>query len=279
MSSNDALLDLNDNPSLDLLTSHNAYFTADENINPYENLNIISSFYDIPSFSSSFQKSKSPIFLNINIQSLPSKFENLKQLIISLCLKNIPIPIIALQENWQIPSPEAVTIPGYKFIFKQRSRGRGGGVGFYLLQSIPHKILNDLSPFAEKSFESISLEITLNNKKTILTNIYRPPIPLPGISPSDSISGFIDNIDKLSSDLSSLNQPTFIFSDSNINLHCTSSNHLTELYFQSIYSNGFLQTILKSTRIHAENHSLIDHISTNISFTNLQTGVIVSDIT
>jgi hypothetical protein len=61
MTANDALLDLNDNPSLDLLASHNAYFTADDNVNPYENLNITSSYYGIPSFSSSFQKSKSPI--------------------------------------------------------------------------------------------------------------------------------------------------------------------------------------------------------------------------
>jgi hypothetical protein len=37
---NNMLLDLNANPELDFLTSHNAYLSADENVNPYENLTI-----------------------------------------------------------------------------------------------------------------------------------------------------------------------------------------------------------------------------------------------
>jgi exonuclease III len=275
---NNMLLDLNANPELDFLLSHNTYLSADENVNPYENLTITSQYHDTSSFLHSFSSNKSPIFLNINIQSLNSKFENLKQLILSFQTKNVLVPVIALQEIWQIPYPELVSIPGYKFIHKQRSKGRGGGVGFFLSQNIHYKILHDLSPFIEKSFESLSIEITLNNKRMVLTNIYRPPIPLPGLSASEHITNFIDNLDNLASELSSLNKPSFILSDTNINLHNTSTNHLTELYSQSLYSNGFIQTILKSTRIQTDSHSLIDHICTNIPFTDLNTGIIVSDL-
>ncbi len=132
---NHELLDLNSNPNLDFLLSHNAYLSADENINPYDNLNINSCYYDVSSFFSTFSNISLPIILNINIQSLYSKLDNLKQLITTFLQNNICIPIIALQEIWQIPYPEAVYIQGYNFIFKQRSDGRGGGVGFYLSQS------------------------------------------------------------------------------------------------------------------------------------------------
>jgi hypothetical protein len=151
-------------------------------------------------------------------------------------------------------------------------------VGFFLLQSIPYKVLQNLSPFIEKSFESLSLEVTLNTKKLILTNIYRPPNPIQNLSLSDHITSFIDTFDQLTADISYLNLPSVILSDSNLNLHQTSVNHLVELYNQSLCSNGFVQTILKSTRIHADSHSLIDHISTNIDFTSINTGVIVNDL-
>jgi hypothetical protein len=274
---NTPLLDLNSNDDMDLLAANNIYLTSDDNVNPYENLNIHSKFYDISSFSSSFCNSTSSIFLNINIQSLTSKIDNLKEIICSFANHNINIPVIALQEIWQIPFPEALSIPGYKLVFKQRSIGRGGG-GFFLHQNIPHKILPNLSPFVDKTFESPSLEIIHDNEKKIISNIHRPPSPLPGITPSDQITSFIDKLDSLASDLSTLNLPTFVFSDSNLNLLNISTNHFSELYMQTQYSNGLLQTILKSTRFCNATHSLIDHISTNIDFNSLSTGVIVSDL-
>ncbi len=92
------LLELNTNINLDLLLSHNLYFTAEENINPYEIINIDSKFHDPDSFSSFYRNTTSPIFLNLNVQSLPSKYENIKQTLLSFTNKNIHIPVIAVQE-------------------------------------------------------------------------------------------------------------------------------------------------------------------------------------
>ena len=44
---------------------------------------------------------------------------------------------------------ELVQIPGFKFIHKQRESNHGGGVGFYIREWIPFKIIDDLSPFTD----------------------------------------------------------------------------------------------------------------------------------
>jgi hypothetical protein len=92
-----ALLDLNSNPNLDFLLSHDAYLTSDDNVNPYDNLTINSIYHDTSSFVSAFRNNPLPIILNVNIQSLSSKLDNLKQLIVFFLTNNINIPIIALQ--------------------------------------------------------------------------------------------------------------------------------------------------------------------------------------
>jgi hypothetical protein len=121
------LLDLNANKDLNFLSSNSHYFSADENINPYESVNIESKYHDPDSFISTYKNLNVPVFLNINVQSLTSKYDNLKQTILSFISSDIYIPIIAVQEIWQIPHPESVTIPGYKFTCKLRKTHRGGG--------------------------------------------------------------------------------------------------------------------------------------------------------
>ncbi len=73
------------------------------------------------------RNTNSPIFLNINIQSLTSKYDNLRQIVLSFINNKINVPVIAVQEIWQLPHPETVNIPGYKFTFKQRKKKRREG--------------------------------------------------------------------------------------------------------------------------------------------------------
>ncbi len=61
------------------------------------------------------------------MQSLTSKYENPKLAVLSFINNNIYIPIIAVQEIWQIPQPDSVNIPGSKFAYKQRKKNKGGG--------------------------------------------------------------------------------------------------------------------------------------------------------
>ena len=104
-----------------------------------------------------------------------SKHLKLKDFLSELSTKNIPIDILALQETWNIPYPHLIHIPGYNFIHHQRDKIKGGGVGFYIQENITYNIVENLSPFIPKLFESLSIEVTINNKKKhILLSIQIP---------------------------------------------------------------------------------------------------------
>ena len=81
---------------------------------PFIDLTVDSAFYDLESFVNKFSKSDKPILLNLNAQSMMSKYDKLKEFVVNLTKINIQIDIIALQETWQIRYPDIITIPGFQ---------------------------------------------------------------------------------------------------------------------------------------------------------------------
>ena len=71
-------------------------------------------FYDSESFLNKFRNSDKPIFLNLNVQSLMSKHEKLKDFIVRLTNNGLQIDVIALQETWNIKYTNLVAIPGFQ---------------------------------------------------------------------------------------------------------------------------------------------------------------------
>ena len=126
------LATLNADRNLDFLHHYNNFYGVDlNNGDPYENCTVASEYYDMNSLCNVEALSKNSIFLSVNIQSLQSKFEQLKQQIIELRSKGLTIDVIALQEVWEVKYPEQLCIPGFqKLVCKTRSGMRGGGVGF-----------------------------------------------------------------------------------------------------------------------------------------------------
>ena len=216
-------------------------------------------YYDKNDFSYNF-KQNDCIFISINVCSLMSKHGELTSFVLDLVKNCVNVAIIAVQEIWNIQYPELVNIPGYEFVFKSREKAQGGGVAFYVKHGIPFKIMKNLSNFVEREFECLTLETTINKKKIILSNIYRPPNPPSGVSSSDFMDSFIDNIDTHLHNLSLFEHDTYVFLDANINLLKINNCQNATRYLETIYSNGFLQKIGKATRIHGEQYSLIDHI-------------------
>ena len=172
----------------------------------------------------------------------------------------VPISLIALQEIWNLIDPNTISIPNFNFVYKKRSKFRGGGVGFYIKQGISHKILENVAFFIEKVFECLTIELTINNNKIIICNIYRSPSPLANQTPTEHLDSFFMNFENLMSELSALNQESFIFMDSNINLLNVNQNNSSTHFIESSMQHGFIQTIEKATRIFNNNTSLIDHI-------------------
>jgi hypothetical protein len=96
---------------------------------PYEGVEFDSKFCDTETFIKQFTKSKSPLFKNLNVQSLNAKHNKLNGLVSRLLQSRIPIHVIAMQETWTIKFANLLDLPGFqKVIFKNRSSGRGGGV-------------------------------------------------------------------------------------------------------------------------------------------------------
>jgi hypothetical protein len=232
-------------------------------------------YHDIHSLKENYKNTCTPLILSINTQSLNSKQEALSLFLHEI--SNINIIAIALQEVWQIPYPETLKIKGFKLITKQRD-SKGGGVGFYIKDDINYKILDNLSPFLPRTFESISIEINLNGKKTIQSSVYRSPVPPAGTTANTHTENFITNLEHLMTNITATRNTAFFCTDSNINTLTIQDTNINSEYYNTIHTCGFGQCINKATRIQGTAHTLIDHIITNSPAEHLNTGVVISDI-
>ena len=272
---------LNCNPDLDFLHVFNNSLDNNADFdNPYLTIQIDGKFHETSSILQIQNILDCPVYISLNVQSLNSKFENLCNFINDLLEQNVNIEIIAIQECWQIEFPELLVISGYHpFIFKQREGMRGGGVGFYIKENISFEIVDECSHFENKIFESITLLLSHPCKfKFFVTSLYRSNGALTNISQIEQKTRFNAHFEGLLSKLSQKNQKSFIFTDSNIDLLNAQPNSPAHEYLNTILSYGFVQTVVKATRMQGDSYSLIDHILTNCTNPSFTTGSIISDI-
>ena len=280
MATNDgeSLTELNSKNKFDLLKVSEHFFEKDDTPSPYSCINLNSIYYDRSSFLAKFSNHNMPIFLSLNVQSLNSKINSLREFIDSLSIQRVPIIGLAVQEIWRLDHPESVIIPGFKLIFKSREKIQGGGIGFYILEEIPVKIIKELLFFKEKLFESLTVQIAYNKCKFLLCNIYRSPTLEDGQSNYNSMQEFFHNLDATLHKMSISNMNTLVFLDSNINLLKCGNNQYSNVFMTTCNSNGFIQSILKATRFNGNSFSLIDQILTNTESPNITTGILMEDI-
>ena len=130
-----------------------------------------------------------------------------------------------------------------------------GGLVFFIKQGIPWTIIEGLSHFTEKRFGCLTVELELNSKKVLISNIYRTPS-----NSAEHLTGFIGELEHLLSKLANSNQDSYLFMDSNINLMKLNESKMAADFLESAMQNGFIQTVKKVTRICNEKTSLIDQI-------------------
>jgi hypothetical protein len=252
---------------------------VDENLNddPYFGINICSSFFDIQSLKAA---KYGPLFLSINIQSLMSKHEQLVMEIQEILDNGIQIDALCIQEIWDIRYPELVDIPGFKpIIFKKRRNMRGGGVGIFIRNELNGTIIENLSPFENKIFESITIQLTYptTNKSVLLTSAYRSNGVLPNVTQSQQMERFLDKFGELTAQIQQTRKDAYILMDANINLLDLGAVASTN-YINTMFGNGFLQGVFKATRIQNNSKTLIDHILFNNLRDSVYTGTLISDI-
>ena len=88
-----------------------------------------------------------------------------------MMLQEYQFDIVALSETWLQDcsfQQNYVQINAYISIFRNRIVKRGGGVGFYIKESITYKVRHDLSKVHD-NLEIISVEIGGSNKSNTFT--------------------------------------------------------------------------------------------------------------
>ena len=135
-------------------------------------------------------------------------------------------------------------------------------------ENISFEIVDECSHFENKIFESITLLLFHPCKfKFFVTNLYLPtvhsPISLKLNKKQDSmpfLRVFFLNFCK----------------KTNIDLLNAQPNSPAHEYLNTIMSYGFVQTVVKATRMQGDSYSLIDHILTNCTNPLFTTGSIIS---
>ncbi len=73
---------------------------------------------------------------------------------------------------------------------------RGGGVGFYIRENLSAKIIEELSPFQNKIFESITIQLSYptSSKSVLLTSAYRSNGTILDVTPVNGRTYFVMNM-------------------------------------------------------------------------------------
>jgi hypothetical protein len=131
----------------------------DHGDNPLTSIGINSQYYALPDLDNLYQCLIDPghtqlIALHLNIQSLPSKHNQLIDLLANLQSHNIKVDIIMLCETFlHDGNKELYQIPGYTFVSRNRLNMKRGGVGLYINTTIEYNMRPDLDTFIEGKFD------------------------------------------------------------------------------------------------------------------------------
>ena len=162
-------------------------------------------------------------------------------------------------------------LPGYNFVFRNRTNKSRGGVAIYIRKNIEYKLREDLDIFVEGEFESIFLETVINNNKTVIGEIYRVP--------NSNINQSIERYDEIFSKTKDAKN-VIIGTDQNFDLLKIESHKQTADLFNNAFANSLMPTITKPTRITHASATLIDNIYVkfNNNHINLNSAILVTDI-
>jgi hypothetical protein len=103
-------------------------FLNQEDESPYNLSTFNYNYVDLSSLCNSSLNSKFNIF-SLNVQSLPAKFAELKELLNVCNCKGFLPDFVLLQEIWQVADPSLFAIDNQPLLYKCRASGRGGGGG------------------------------------------------------------------------------------------------------------------------------------------------------
>ena len=162
-----------------------------------------------------------------------------------------------------------VQVNVYNSFFRNRIGKRGGGVGFYIKESITYKVRHDLSKRLD-NLEILFVEIGGKNKNTpsLICVAYQPS--------SNEIEKleWLENFENLLADVYLKWKGVFIVTG-NFNIDLLGEPKKSTRRYKNLLNTFSLhQHITKATR---KSKTLIDHISSNMDNKLLHTDVLMTD--
>ncbi len=129
-------------------------------------------------------------------------------------------------------------------------------MGFFIRNGLKFSVLEDLSPFEDKIFESLTIKLQYQSfNNVLLTCGYRSNGSIPNVTAVQQQTRFTVIFENLLHNLSRKNMDSYIMMDSNIDLLRLDSV-VPANFFNSCLAAGYLQCINKATRFQNESKTL-----------------------
>ena len=240
---------------------------------PYELHNLKCLYWDPSDLPSAISQNDKDLIVHFNIQSLPSKFDNLTRFLNDASHQSRfkkPI-VLALSETWLNDfNNSSFELNEYHPPISEHRRDNSdrGGVALFVNEAHEFRERPDLNKFIPKVFESVF--ITLIELNLTVGVIYR--------SPSADTNIFMHEYQLTINHLHESNEHFVILGDYNIDLlKYTQDGYATE-FVDSTFEHGCIPLITKPTRVTPTSATCIDNIITNKIYQNSEPGIIVHDI-
>ena len=188
-----------------------------------------------------FENPKNILIGHLNVNSLRNKIDSIDLLIkehIDICL------LSETKLDNSFPNQQ-FHLNGYKLFRKDRDRF-GGGIAFYVNETIPCKTLNTSD--IPENIELLLLEISLKSRKWIIIGLYKPP--------SLNEKYFLENLSNLLNRLACHYENIILIGDFNL----TVENKTLETFMSTFNFDCLIQ---KPTCFQSVNPTCIDLILTN----------------
>ena len=218
-------------------------------------------------------KSVNLSIFHINIRSLSANHDKLVSVLTSC---NFKFDLIILSEIWSSNISFYHNLFGkkYSFFYEGPSTSKAGGVGIFVKNEFNPVLRKDfLSAISNaKCFESVWIELDVNKTKYYIGGYYRHPnTPL-----AEFKECLVETLEKLKNK----KRVTF-FGDMNFCLKNYNCDFNTTNLVNEIHNFNFLPYSLLPTRITNHSATMIDHVYSNINFTDAcycKVGLLCSDI-
>ena len=186
---------------------------------------------------------------HVNVRSLPKHIHEIERYLLETLLDIFGVSETFISEN----TPQSLyQIPGYKYINKSRDKKCRGGVGLFVNENFPVKVLKLPVDFVQP--EMLFVEVTIGVVKMAVGVIYKSPL-----IPYSVFAAIHENIVAITSKY----EHVVIMGDMNIN-HLLPGSSACK-FFTTYVTEPFAltQVITEPTRITATSSTLIDLMLTS----------------